>query len=392
MPWEDLARNIRISLTDIWGAVGLLIVCNVGAIVYVGTLPHIPLNQRIFTIACLLAFSILIISLIVFIREPIASINAIRALISIFPLPRGVGSIPPVAIEDRNASNIPSETSEKLSKLPAKLEFPAKIKDKIRFDDSRKCLVYKGVMSKKQREVLLKLSPDKLYNEAIESLFQRSASIEVSPVMNLLSHNRIRILSTVISLLASIASITYVYYISPPAKETLPTVSGKENTVIFSDPGLGTLADAVNGVKTQDELGRLSASLKLVEHVSDQITVKISHYPDALKIDNINNIKYYSDGLAVNSDSEVVISFSPDIKAFGFNYQQGLNPSQIFVESRDSTTFQFLGEKYMPNITYFGYFHASGINSVRIKVEKDASFYIRNFWFYSTLSHPRIFN
>jgi hypothetical protein len=67
-----------------------------------------------------------------------------------------------------------NETSEKLSKLPDKLKFPANLKDKIRFDDCQQSLKFKGVMSWEEKLALLKLSEDKPYNTAIESLFQRS--------------------------------------------------------------------------------------------------------------------------------------------------------------------------------------------------------------------------
>jgi HD superfamily phosphohydrolase len=69
------------------------------------------------------------------------------------------------------------ETSEKLSKLPDKLKFPANIVDKIGFDDSRQLLIFKGVMFNEEKAVLLKLSEDNAYKKAIELLFQGSRTI-----------------------------------------------------------------------------------------------------------------------------------------------------------------------------------------------------------------------
>lgn len=66
------------------------------------------------------------------------------------------------------------ETSEKLSKLPAEVKFPESLKDKIRYDESRQLLTFKGVMAEEEKDKLLKLSQDIPYKDAIEALLRRS--------------------------------------------------------------------------------------------------------------------------------------------------------------------------------------------------------------------------
>lgn len=76
------------------------------------------------------------------------------------------------------------ETSVKLEKLPQGLEFPDPIKDKktwykkFSYDDSAKRLIFRGIISEKEKEELLSLSPDDLYQKAIGTLFQRSRKPE----------------------------------------------------------------------------------------------------------------------------------------------------------------------------------------------------------------------
>lgn len=75
-----------------------------------------------------------------------------------------------------------SETSEKLSTLPAQVEFPEDFKDKIRYDNSQQLLIFIGVMSPDEKNALLNLSTDVSYKKAIESLFQRSQPRDKSKV------------------------------------------------------------------------------------------------------------------------------------------------------------------------------------------------------------------
>jgi len=66
------------------------------------------------------------------------------------------------------------EFSAKLENLPQRIEFPNSLQDKIRWDADRKCLIFKGIMSEEEKHGLLELSPNNLYKEAIEALFQKS--------------------------------------------------------------------------------------------------------------------------------------------------------------------------------------------------------------------------
>jgi len=66
------------------------------------------------------------------------------------------------------------EFPAKLENLPQRIEFPNFLQDKIRWDADRKRLIFKGIMSEEEKHGLLELSPDNLYKEAIEALFQKS--------------------------------------------------------------------------------------------------------------------------------------------------------------------------------------------------------------------------
>ena len=63
------------------------------------------------------------------------------------------------------------QNSVNLNNLPENLTFPDNLKEKIEYDSSRKCLIFKEVMSKKEKEELLELSEDDSYRKAVEELF-----------------------------------------------------------------------------------------------------------------------------------------------------------------------------------------------------------------------------
>ncbi len=64
------------------------------------------------------------------------------------------------------------EKSEKLNRLPIKLEFPEHLKNKINYKNNQ--LVYKGLMTKREKYLLLELSKDKSYKNAIKKLYKKS--------------------------------------------------------------------------------------------------------------------------------------------------------------------------------------------------------------------------
>ena len=66
------------------------------------------------------------------------------------------------------------ETSEELLKRPGEVKFPEDFKDKIRYDESRQRLIFKGIMSINEKKKLLNLYQDELYKKAIVGLYQRS--------------------------------------------------------------------------------------------------------------------------------------------------------------------------------------------------------------------------
>uniref|UniRef100_UPI00402A0743 hypothetical protein n=1 Tax=Candidatus Avalokitesvara rifleensis TaxID=3367620 RepID=UPI00402A0743 len=78
-------------------------------------------------------------------------------------------------------------TSEKLPQLPMEVKFPDHLKGKIRYDVSRKLLIFEGVMSLKERDDLLKLTSvdDKMsaYHEAITALYKRSRMFTASEAL-----------------------------------------------------------------------------------------------------------------------------------------------------------------------------------------------------------------
>lgn len=70
-------------------------------------------------------------------------------------------------------NNTLDETSAKLKELPGEIQFPDSIKGKIRYDNDKQRLFFKGVMEKVERDELLKLSSKVPYNKAVRILFAR---------------------------------------------------------------------------------------------------------------------------------------------------------------------------------------------------------------------------
>lgn len=70
-----------------------------------------------------------------------------------------------------------AEYSVKLAKLPARVQFPGHLKEKIRYDVDKQLLIFKGSMNEEERDELLKKSQDPLYQQAIKRLFHNSQSV-----------------------------------------------------------------------------------------------------------------------------------------------------------------------------------------------------------------------
>jgi len=74
------------------------------------------------------------------------------------------------------AAGLP-EISASLEKLPAGLAFPENFPEPIRFDPERKRLVYRGFMPSASYRFLHALNCDGNYLEALDQLFEDSASV-----------------------------------------------------------------------------------------------------------------------------------------------------------------------------------------------------------------------
>ena len=81
-------------------------------------------------------------------------------------------------IKDHYGANIHKETAEELEKLPKEIQLPDSLpdslKDKLRYDNDKQCIIFTGFMKEKERNALLKLSQDPLYQKAVERLFLNS--------------------------------------------------------------------------------------------------------------------------------------------------------------------------------------------------------------------------
>jgi hypothetical protein len=73
------------------------------------------------------------------------------------------------------------EYSVKLARLPANLEFPARLQDRVTFDPAKEQLSYRGFMTKCAYDELSSLSDDLDYHRALEQLFVITSG-EMAPV------------------------------------------------------------------------------------------------------------------------------------------------------------------------------------------------------------------
>lgn len=62
-------------------------------------------------------------------------------------------------------------TRTNLTILPPKVEFPKKFDKRLKYDKAGKCLVLRGNLSAKEKDDLLKLSSDALYQQAVDELY-----------------------------------------------------------------------------------------------------------------------------------------------------------------------------------------------------------------------------
>lgn len=73
------------------------------------------------------------------------------------------------------------EHAVRLDKLPEDLTFPEKLADHIRYDPTRRRLVFRGFMCKAEYDRLTQLNSDVEYRRAIDELFVRATDERVDP-------------------------------------------------------------------------------------------------------------------------------------------------------------------------------------------------------------------
>ncbi|MFI5330621.1 MAG: hypothetical protein ACHQ2F_06230 [Desulfobaccales bacterium] len=82
----------------------------------------------------------------------------------------------------------PVDSYEKLTNVPIGLKFPESLSNRIYYDGNRGLLIFRGVMSNKDKEELLKISSDPLFEKAIRELFLKAQWIMKSKNVGLLSY------------------------------------------------------------------------------------------------------------------------------------------------------------------------------------------------------------
>jgi len=78
------------------------------------------------------------------------------------------------------------QNREKLENLPPEVKFPVHLKDRISYNESQKILIFKGVMSEKEKKELLALSEKGQYEKAIKAIFQKSQEEDLTRVQSLI--------------------------------------------------------------------------------------------------------------------------------------------------------------------------------------------------------------
>jgi predicted membrane-bound spermidine synthase/tetratricopeptide (TPR) repeat protein len=98
--------------------------------------------------------------------------------------------IEPAMVE---ASKYFNEVSQKLEELPPDVEFPAVLKDRVRYDPETKMLAVRGVVRPEEKDLLSELSRDPAYRNTIEMLVQKARH---SRHQNILADPRVRLIAT----------------------------------------------------------------------------------------------------------------------------------------------------------------------------------------------------
>jgi len=93
----------------------------------------------------------------------------------------------------------PRWLNERLEQLPAGIEFPAALADRIRYDETTKFFGWNGEMTKEERDQLLALSDNEAYQIVVRELYQRTTgdvtSLEVAQLETDLAQGRSNLLA-----------------------------------------------------------------------------------------------------------------------------------------------------------------------------------------------------
>jgi predicted membrane-bound spermidine synthase/tetratricopeptide (TPR) repeat protein len=98
--------------------------------------------------------------------------------------------IEPAMIE---ASRFFDQVFVKVEKLPEGVRFPKTATDRLWYDADKKQLFYKGVMEEEERSKLMKMSEDRDYRAAIDTLYRRARNSRASGVLD---DKRVRVIPT----------------------------------------------------------------------------------------------------------------------------------------------------------------------------------------------------
>ncbi|MDH4128955.1 MAG: membrane protein insertase YidC [Spirochaetota bacterium] len=111
----------------------------------------------------------------------------------------------------------PKIFSETLDELPAGVKIPPHLNDKISYDQSKKTLVFKGVLSSASKKELMELSGDRAYQKVVNDLYEKSNIVKLDYVKGSLEDKddyKINIANLDSFRTNSHNELTFVYFIS----------------------------------------------------------------------------------------------------------------------------------------------------------------------------------
>ena len=169
--------------------------------------------------------------------------------------------------------------------------------------------------------------------------------------------------------------------IKSAASETLPTTSAiRPDTTEFAESPIEDLIT----------LRKLTVRNGLKEHVSDSSTVRVWHYPSAVSVSRFGPAPKEAEELSIAGNQDISLIFNAPVYAFGFYYQQGINPASFRVSLANERTFSYYGKEFFPNMSFLGFYSQQPIQRVKIATDsRGGSFVLRSFYFYASDAHER---